>query len=169
MISAKKDRGCIEQIITLRLLIDLAKYKKRKLYILFIDFSKAYDRVPRHKLIEYMKSLGCGKIMLSALLNMYKNTYNILNSTKISTSSGVRQGAPTSCLLFTTYVDKMVRMIKESMQNDGFLGRLHVLMLMDDTVIMATSREKCLKKLEALLNFCDEYGMMINEKIQLSY
>ena len=161
---AQKGRGCTEQIITLRLLIDLAKYKKRKLYILFIDFSKAYDRVPRNKLIEYMKSLGCGRIMLSALLNMYKNTYNVLNSTRISTSSGVRQGAPTSCLLFTTYVDKMVKMIKESVQSDGFLGRLHVLMLMDDTVIMATSREKCLKKLEAVLNFCDEYGMEINEK-----
>ena len=102
--------------------------------------------------------------MLSALMNMYKNTYNVLNSTKIYTSSGVRQGAPTSCLLFTTYVDKMVKMIKDSVQSDGFLGRLHVLMLMDDTVIMATSREKCLKKLEAVLNFCEEYGMMINEK-----
>ena len=69
----------------------------------------------------------------------------MLNSTKIDTSSGVRQGAPTSCLLFTTYVDKMVKMIKESVRNDGFLGSLHVLLLMDDTVIMATSREKCLK------------------------
>ena len=60
---AQKGRGCTEQIITLRLLIDLAKYKKRKLYVLFIDFSKAYDRVPQHKLIEYVKSLGCGRIM----------------------------------------------------------------------------------------------------------
>ena len=137
---AQKGRGCIEQIMTLRLLIDLAKCKKRKLYVLFIDFSKAYDRVPRNKLIEYMKSLGCGRTMLSALMNMYKNTYNVLNSTKIYTSSGVRQGAPTSCLLFTTYVDKMVKMIKDSVQSDGFLGRLHVLMLMDDMVIMATSR-----------------------------
>ena len=122
------------------------------------------DRVPRNKLIEYMKSLGCGRTMLSALKNMYKNTYNVLNSTRIIISSGVRQGAPTSCLLFTTYVDKMVRMIKESVLSDGFLGRLHVLMLMDDTVIMATSRETCLKKLEAVLNFCEEFGMEINEK-----
>ena len=111
-----------------------------------------------------MKSLGCGRMMLHALMNMYKNTFNVLNSSKISTSSGVRQGAPTSCLLFTTYVDKMVKMIKEAVQSDGFLGRLHVLMLMDDTVIMATSREKCLRKLEAVLKFCDEYGMEINEK-----
>ena len=36
---AQKSRGCIEQIMTLRLLIDLASCKKRKLYILFIDFS----------------------------------------------------------------------------------------------------------------------------------
>ena len=150
--------------MTLRLLIDLAKHKKKKMYTLFIDFSKAYDRVPRNKLIEYMKSLGCGRTMLSALKNMYKNTYNVLNSTRIIISSGVRQGAPTSCLLFTTYVDKMVRMIKESVLSDGFLGRLHVLMLMDDTVIMATSRETCLKKLEAVLNFCEEFGMEINEK-----
>ena len=143
------------------------KSKKKKLYILFIDFIKAYDRVPRHKLVEYMKTLGCGRMMLSALMNMYKNTWNVLNSTIIDTSSGVRQGALTSCLLFTTYVDKMVRLIKESVHNDGFLGRLHVLLLMDDTVILATSREKCLKKLEAVLNFCDEHGMEINEKKSL--
>ena len=161
---AQKSRGCIEQIMTLRLLIDLALCKKRKLYILFIDFSKAYDRVPRQKLIEYMKSLGCGRTMLSALRNMYKDTCNVLNATKISTSSGVRQGAPSSGLLFITYVDKMVKMIKESVQSDGFLGRLHALMLMDDTVIMATSRENCLKKLDAVLKFCEEYGMEINEK-----
>ena len=43
---AQKDRGCVEQIMTLRLLIDLVKGKRKKLYILFIDFSKAYDRVP---------------------------------------------------------------------------------------------------------------------------
>ena len=102
--------------------------------------------------------------MLCALKGMYRNTYNVLNSTKINSSSWVRQGSPTSCLLFTTYVDKMVRMVKESVLNDGFLETLHILMLMDDTVIMATSREKCLKKLEAVLKFCGEYGIEINEK-----
>ena len=42
---AQRGRGCIEQIMTLRLLIDLAKSKRKKLYVLFIDFSKAYDKV----------------------------------------------------------------------------------------------------------------------------
>ena len=161
---AQKGRGCIEQIMSLRLLIDMAKFKKRKLYILFIDFSKAYDKVPRNKLIEYLKSIGCGRVMLYALRNMYKTTYNVLNSTAISTSTGVRQGAPTSCLLFITYVDKMIKMIKEKVPTDGYLGNLHALMLMDDTVILATSRERCIDKLNAVLDYCDNYGMVINEK-----
>ena len=44
------------------------------------------------------------------------------------------------------------------------LGLLHVLLLMDDAVIMATSREMCLKKLEVVYEFCCESGMKINEK-----
>ena len=161
---AQKDRGCIEQIMSLRLLVDLAKFKKFKLYVLFIDFSKAYDKVPRNKLIEYLKSCGCGRIMLYAIRNMYKTTYNVLNSITISTSSGVRQGAPTSCLLFIVYVDKMIRMIKEAVPVDGFLGNLHALMLMDDTVILATSRDMCIKKMKVVLEYCRDYGMEINEK-----
>ena len=102
--------------------------------------------------------------MLHALKNMYKNTYSVINSETISTSSGVRQGAPTSCLLFIMYVDKMIKMIKEKVPVDGFLGDLHALMLMDDTIIVATSREMCLKKLDAVLDYCEEYGMEINEK-----
>ena len=102
--------------------------------------------------------------MLCALRNMYKNTYNILNSITISTSSGVRQGAPTSCLLFIIYVDKMVKMIKDAVPVDGFLGDLHELLLMDDTVILATSREMCINKVKAVLDYCEEYGMEINEK-----
>ena len=37
-------------------------------------------------------------------------------------------------------------------------------MLMDVTVILATSRDKCLKKLQVLLDYCIDYGMVINEK-----
>ena len=144
---AQRRRGCIEQIMSLRLLIDLAIFKKKKLYVMFVDFSKAYDRVPRGKMIMYLKELGCGKRMLHAIKEMYRNTKNVLRSAVIDTTLGVRQGAPTSCLLFVIYIDKMVKMLKDAIPVDSFLGNLHVLLLMDDTVIVATSREICIKKL----------------------
>ena len=37
-------------------------------------------------------------------------------------------------------------------------------MLMDDTVILATTRERCKEKVKTLLDYCGEYGMIINEK-----
>ncbi len=45
---AQKGRGCTEHIVTLRILSDVARRKKKKLFVTFIDFSKAYDLVPRH-------------------------------------------------------------------------------------------------------------------------
>lgn len=161
---AQKQRGCVEQITALRLLCDYVMYKKRKLYVLFIDFSKAYDRVPRGKLVDILKDLGCGKVMIKAIKAMYTCTRNIMKSAIIESSIGVRQGAPTSCLLFTLYIDHMVKMLKNEIGADDFLGSLHTMLLMDDAVIVATSREMCERKMNIVLRYCSEYGMLINQK-----
>ena len=55
-------------------------------------------------------------------------------------------------------------MIKDRCPNDGFLQWLHVLMLMDDTVILATCRESLSSKLEIMCEFCLTHGMVINDK-----
>ena len=44
---AQRYRGCVEHIATLRLLTDTAKRKRIKLFVGFVDFSKAYDMVPQ--------------------------------------------------------------------------------------------------------------------------
>ncbi len=137
---------------------------KKKLYVLFIDFSKAYDRVPRAKLIERLKNLGCCIVMLQAIKTMYACRKHIVRSSGINASIGVRQGAPSSCLLFTLFLDNMVRMLKSSVVTDGFLGSLHALLLMDDAVILSTTREMCIRKLGVVLQFCRESGMIFNEK-----
>ena len=36
-------------------------------------------------------------------------------------------------------------------------------MLMDDTVLLATSRVNIIKKVNLLIQFCEKYGMVINE------
>ena len=58
----------------------------------------------------------------------------------------------------------MVKLIRRSVERDGFLGALHLLLLMDDTVILATTRESCMLKLRALVDYCDDYGMRVNLK-----
>ena len=160
---AQPKRGCTEHLVTLRLLMNFSFNKKVKLFIAFIDFSKAYDRVPRKLMFAILKKLGCGLIMLAALLYMYKVTHSILGIAVISAVVGVRQGSPTSCFFFILYVNVLIRNIKLESGPDSFLKWLHLLMLMDDTVIFASSRERLISKLNILDNYCQTYGMQMNE------
>ena len=160
---AQKGRGCTEQIVTLRLLCDYAKKKKKKLFVTFVDFSKAYDVVPRNKLFMVLRQLGCGAAMLSIIVAIYNVTKSILGTAIITSLIGVRQGSPTSCLLFIIYVNNLIKLLKETCQPDGFLSWLHLLMLMDDTVLLATNRENIIRKVQLLNQFCYNYGMIVNE------
>ena len=71
---AQKKRGYMEHVVTLRLITNTARLNRTKLFIVFVDFSKAYDIVPRHKLFMLMKGLGCGAVMLAAVMAMYRIT-----------------------------------------------------------------------------------------------
>ena len=116
----QKGRGCIEHIVTLRLIADYAFRKKIKLYIIFVDFSQAYDKVSRVVLFSILKHLGCGAVMLLALISMYKTTQSIIGTAIVSASVGVRQGSPTSCLLFVLFVNDMIQLFKQRCGPEGF-------------------------------------------------
>ena len=108
---SQKGRNCMEHI-TQRLLIDCAKKNKSKLFILFVDFEMAYDKIVRTKLIEELKWLGCGMIMLKVIVAIYRNTSFLFNQIVINANRRVKQGSATSCFLFLIYVDCMVRKLK---------------------------------------------------------
>ena len=110
-----------------------------------------------------LKKLGCGKVILRAIVSIYKNTINILNSEYVRSTIGVKQGGPMSCVLFVIYLNVLAVMLK-CIGNDSYLGDLHALMLMDDTVLLGTTREKIIEKFEILAKFCADYGMVVNQK-----
>ena len=121
---AQKGRGCEEQILTIRLAIDIAWKTKQKLYLAFIDYQKAYDKVNRSKLIQYLDTKGCGNKFLYALKHSMTSTGQIGNNS-FDTSAGVKQGGPSSCNMFTSYIDPTVDIVKED-DPDSWLQDLHM-------------------------------------------
>ena len=93
---------------------------------------------------------------------IYKQTINVLNSEYIRATVGVKQGGPMSCVLFIIYLNVMVLMIK-LVENDSFLKDLHLMVLMDDTVLLGTTKSMIVKKFSILMDFCEKYGMAVNE------
>ena len=94
---------------------------------------------------------------------MYSITHSVIGTAVITATIGVRQGSPTSCLLFVLYINDLIKIIKENSRDEGFLSWLHVLVLMDDTVILAATRTSMIHKVSLLQNFCQSYGMKINQ------
>ena len=138
---SQSGRGCVEHLVTLRILLDIARRKKLKLFITFVDFRKAYDYVPRDKLFTTLKQMGCGLTMLIALIAMYRCTGSVIGTALIVSTIGVRQGSPTSCILFVLYINDMIKMLKQRCPTDGFLAWLHVMVMMDDTILLSTTKE----------------------------
>eukprot|EP00914_Ancora_sagittata_P013200 GHVO01025695.1.p2 GENE.GHVO01025695.1~~GHVO01025695.1.p2 ORF type:complete len:160 (-),score=20.69 GHVO01025695.1:32-511(-) len=61
-------------------------------------------------------------------------------------------------------VNALIKEMKSKCPPDGYLQWLHVLMLMDDTIILASNRQRAQEKVRILTSFCEKYGMVVNEK-----
>ena len=160
---SQSGRGCEEQILTLRLIIDVARTAGYVLYIAFVDYVKAYDKVDRLKLLQHLDDRGCGSWFLSALQAATRLSTGVIGSSTFTATSGVKQGGCTSCLLFTCFIDTTIEAIACT-GPDGWLGSLHCLLLMDDTVVFATSRHKLEEKLKSLKSCVDRIGMVIHPR-----
>ena len=63
---AQAGRCCEEQILVVRLIIDIARKLRLPLYFGGVDFCKAYDTVNRNKLLQMLAGAGCGRRFLAA-------------------------------------------------------------------------------------------------------
>ncbi len=101
--------------------------------------------------------------MLAAVAAMYQVTESVLGIAVLAATIGVRQGSPTSCLLFILYVNDLIKRVKENCADDGFLSWLHIVVMVDDTVLLATARQRMQQKLLIGKQFFNEHGMKINQ------
>ncbi len=66
---AQEGKGCTEQLFLLHLIINIARKTGNTLYILFVDFEKAYDKVSHQKLLTFLAEQCCGAQFLGAIAN----------------------------------------------------------------------------------------------------
>ena len=101
--------------------------------------------------------------MICAIIAKYKHTAIIIGSAMLIVKYGVRQGAPTSGLLFIMVIEQLIRTMKEHFPYDGFLKWLSILAFMDDIIIFSTSKKTFIDKSKILDEFCNENNICIND------
>ncbi len=142
----------------------MARKKRLILFVTFVDFTMTYDRVPHTILFRILKRLWCGAVILAVLVSMYSVTHSIVGTGIATASVDVRQGSPTSYLLFIIFFNDLIALIKNGCDTDGSLAWLHTSVLMDDTVLLSTSRQGMHRKFTQLNEFCKGHGMCVNNR-----
>lgn len=105
----RKNRGCNDMIFSLRQLQEKCIEQNQPLYICFVDFSKAFDTVPRDLLWEVLRKFGCPPKFLHLIKALHTNTsasvnVNGENSSKFPVTIGTRQGCILAPTLFNLFL-----------------------------------------------------------------
>lgn len=174
----RKGHGTIDALFTMTHLINRARHQRKKLYVVFVDFNKAFDTVPRDLLLERCEQLGVHGRFLDLLRRLYAEirlqvVVNGCAGTPFGTSVGTKQGSELSPLLFGLFIELLHELITIRGDPSGDsssrplgpqVGNLRVpnLMYADDVGLIAESPEDVHALLRCLELFCEITGMEVN-------
>ena len=109
----RKGKSTLTQLFTIRIIIELAK---KSLLISDVSTEKAFDILSRLLLLKKLIKCGIGCTMLNALKSIYTTScvFNLNGkcSSAFRTSCGMRQGEPSSSLLFIASIDDLIVYIR---------------------------------------------------------
>src|SRR5206468_679923 len=117
--------------------------KKKKIYLCFVDYQKAFDRVRHDKLAEVMEKSGTPDLERRLIINLYWRQHAVVRwdgeiSREVEVEKGVRQGCVISPILFNLYSEFMITEAMENMEGIKFNGvNITDLRYADDAVLVA--------------------------------
>lgn len=128
---------------------------------IFLDFSKAFDRVPHHRLLLKLRRLNIHTNVLAWITDFLSSrtqftSVNSSNSSFVQVTSGVPQGSVLGPLLFLVYINDLP---------NGLTSRVRL--FADDCVIYRnissdTDRQALQADLDTLNAWCSDWLMTLN-------
>ncbi len=167
----RKGRGTRDAIAALRVLNERSIQHGLDVYICFVDYEKAFDRVVWKKLLRALIRLGVDERDKRLIRNLYLNQVVRIriegeNSEPGIIGRGVRQGCPLSPLLFNIYIEELIREALEKIDEGVKVGGqlVKALRFADDQAMVASNQEGLQRMMNILTEVSLEYGMKINTK-----
>src|SRR6266853_5658664 len=167
----RKGCGTREAIGVLRMLCERSVEIDNDVYICFVDFEKAFDRVSWVKMMECLTKLQVDWRDRRLINELYMRQDALIRiaggeSEPGIIGRGVRQGCPLSPLLFSIYAEMMMidamEEIDEGMRVGGEL--LKDIRFADDQAMVASTEEGLQRIMNGLTNTARLYEMKVNAK-----
>ena len=163
----RPSRSCSDLIYVLRMMIEECNEWRQKMYLVFVDFEKAFDSIHRDSLWNILRYYGIPEKLVSLIIALYENTECCVRTHEGNTRyfhimSGVKQGCVLSPLLFVLVIDYVLR------DCTGFgiqicdNKRLADLDFADDITLMEANKERLQDLLEVIREKASLLGLKIN-------
>jgi hypothetical protein len=166
-IGFKKKAQIADHIFVLQALVE--KYaNKKKLYMCFIDFEKAYDSVWREALLYKLLKNGVRGLFYSQIKAMLNNVkVCVRQNNKISdffaSNKGVKQGEVLSPLLFNLFINDINDVLDEGCDPTSLDGKtIPCLQYADDLVLVSQSKEGLQRCLDNIHSYCQKWMLKVN-------
>ena len=147
---------------------------KKRLFGCFVDFSKAFDTVPRDILLRKLKEKGINGRILEIIRTLYLEDYASIKigkrySPPFKTNIGVRQGCVLSPLLFNIFLADLQSALDECGDNVEVDKKTKISSFLwaDDILMLSESAGGLQSKLNRLAEYCKINKLTVNtEKTQ---
>ena len=111
-------RGTVDAVFVLRRLTEKFRAKNKKLFFVFVDLEKAFDRVPREVIRFALKRKGVPEYFVNGVMPLYEGCKTAVSvdrelSSSFSVKVGVHQGSALSPLLFIMVMDVLTEDVRD--------------------------------------------------------
>lgn len=163
------DKGTRNAVFVLKNIIERTIEMQQDVFLCFLDYKKAFDRVKHIDLLKMLHRVGIDDKDLQLIQNIYFEQSAAIclgdeMSEWINIKKGVRQGCVLSPDLFSLYSEVILREIddEEGIKVGGV--NINNLRFADDTVLLADSKQKLQNLVDIINEKSIEKGMQLNEK-----
>ena len=163
----RANRSTIDQIFTLRQILEKTQEYNIDTHHMFVDFKAAYDSVIRQDLCEAMAELGIPEKLIRMVKLTLRNTecrVKVQNSISdpFNTRNGLKQGDALSCTLFNIALEKCVRMSGIESKGTILQKSTQILGYADDIDIVGRTQENMIEAFQKLEASAKEMGLKVN-------
>ncbi|KAI5728388.1 hypothetical protein M8J77_014772 [Diaphorina citri] len=164
----RKGRGTRDAIACVRMLSERILDVNRELYVCFVDWEKAFDRVNWNILLRVLREIDLNWKDRRLIRQLYKGQKVVVRveeeeTEEIIIGRGVRQGCCMSPALFNLYAEKL---LEEALENSPGVRvgneKIKNIKYADDQAVLAESEEELQRMLVNIHETGIRYGMKIN-------
>ena len=164
----KKRTGTTHALYTLKSTVDYFVRNGSKVFVAFLDCTKAFDRISHYGLFTKLITRRIPLCFLLCLMFWYENMISRVKwgsekSREFGVPLGIKQGGINSPDFFSIYFDDLTKLLRKQ-GNGCHIGVtfLASIFYADDICLLAPTRSALQKMIDTCANYCKSFGLSFN-------